>query len=341
MATAHLLPVLDQVLDGLSAQSVARLQLTSRHFSESVKSLQPALLTRRGFGLGCSLQKVHAFEAALFSDAQGDPGVWNPGPNSKSSCNTLANDSEAASWLWLSGGTDWQSFQGGFSCVSELGIQPSWICFRVRVTTPSLSGASLTLSGRRHTWGFQDPVLVFSYRGDEAGKQRRCFVVQSGATQTGDVSHKCNVEPEVVSDKPYEVAMHLDWNAEELSVFIDGVRHIDAVPFKARSPIRFAAIHNWRSQARTAFSELVIGPACPFKLHGEVPGRAPAAHRQRLLGAISARCPCRARRRRWARAAAESSKSIKLSPATFAALTTAAVAAAAPMILHWAATLSF
>mmetsp|Transcript_8474 Transcript_8474/g.16058 ORF Transcript_8474/g.16058 Transcript_8474/m.16058 type:complete len:353 (-) Transcript_8474:93-1151(-) len=344
MATAHLLPVLEDVLNDLSFQSVARLQGTGRHVSEAVNSWKPGLLTRRGFGPQCSLRKAHAFEVALFSDARSDPDVWTPGPNGQSPCNTLASDSNAAPpWLWLSGGTDWQGFQGGFCCVSESGIRPSWVCFRVRVATPALAGASLTLSSDRFSWGLTDPVLVFTYRGDE-GKQRRCFVVQTGATQHGHPSYKCGVDPEVVTDKPYEVAMYLDWKQRELSVFIDGFRQVDRVPLKADkadpvhgSPIRFAAIHNWRSQARTAFSELLLGDSCPFKLHGEVPGEAPSSYCQRYAQAVSARCPCRERRRRWARASELSIRSMTLSPAAFAALTTAAAAVAVPMILQWAA----
>ena len=35
------------------------------------------------------------------------------------------------------------------------------------------------------------------------------------------------------------------------------------MPFKAQSPIRHAAVFNWRSAARAAFSELVLGDECP------------------------------------------------------------------------------
>jgi hypothetical protein len=209
-------------------------------------------------------------EAALFVELFGDPQAWTRGPNGKSSpCNDMELDQthdHTEPWLWLSGGTDWQGFQGGFRSVSAEGIRPTWVAFRVRIATPELSGAFLTLSSAQRTWGLADPILAFSYRGDEGSQNRRCFSVQTGAFQTGDVSHNCQIAPEVTSSKPYDIAVHLDWSAKAMSVFIDGVRQVHGVPFKAENPIRFAAIYNWRSGARTAFSEMLLGHDCPFAL---------------------------------------------------------------------------
>jgi len=101
------------------------------------------------------------------------------------------------------------------------GVRPTWVSFRVRVATPELSGAFLTLAAGQHTWGLADPVLVFSYRGDE-GAHRRCFSINTGATQHGDETHYCHIDPEVIATKPFDVAVNLDWYAQTMSVYIDG-----------------------------------------------------------------------------------------------------------------------
>merc|ERR1712139_524189 len=105
-----------------------------------------------------------------------------------------------------------------------------------------------------------DPVLAFRYCGDERSQNRRCFAVQAGKVQSQSVV-LCDV-----SCKPYDVAVWFDWDAKRMSVFIDGAQHLDNVPFEADQPIRYAAIYNWRSGARTAFSELLCGETCPFPL---------------------------------------------------------------------------
>mmetsp|Transcript_82930 Transcript_82930/g.130752 ORF Transcript_82930/g.130752 Transcript_82930/m.130752 type:complete len:348 (-) Transcript_82930:90-1133(-) len=289
-----LIPILLDALELMPAHSIARLQLASSRIRSSTEKLRSRVLSRRGLPDYWSWQKAHAVEAALFVDPLGDPGVWIPGPNYKDNtpCNTMESDADhdqSAPWLWLSGGTDWQGFQGGFRVVSDEGIRPTWVSFRVKVSTPELSGAFLTLSSQRHTWGLADPVLVFSYKGDETS-QKRCFAVQTGATQNGDVSHTCNISPEVVCDSPYEVAVYLDWSSSVMSVFIDGTQHVDRVPFKGFHPIRFAAIYNWRSRARTAFSELLLGHDCPFEW---APKQLPAAARASSAG--NARCSSRCR----------------------------------------------
>merc|ERR1719323_2753566 len=94
------------------------------------------------------------------------------------------------------------------------------------------------------------------------------------------------------ADHPYDIALRLDWAAGVLSVFIDGCKHISDVHFRTATPIRYAAIFNWRSGARTAFSELMLGDDCPYDLPGG------AALKQRAAAAR----PCGACRRRQAKA---------------------------------------
>lgn len=270
---AEWLPVLSDLLDLLPIQTIGRMMSTSKDTGTGIEVLRKRTLSRRGLHPSWSWQKAQALETALFSDPLGDPCIWTPGPNGQSSpCNTMESGGEfgqAESWLWLSGGTDWKGFQGGFRTVSEVGIFPTWVAFRVRIATPELSGAFLTLSSSQHTWGLADPILSFSYCGDEKTHQRRCFSVLAGNVKTqaqANLALPCYVEPEVVCDKPYDVAVWFDWNAKVMSVFIDGKRCLDRITFEADSPIRYAAIYNWRSGARTAFSELILGDTCPFTL---------------------------------------------------------------------------
>lgn len=212
----------------------------------------------------------------------GTPRLWTPGPNDKqgnimeSSGNDEADgEDDTSGWLWLSGGTDWQGFQGGFQCISTDGVKPSWLTFRVRIATPALSGAFLTFSAAQRTWGLEDIVFAFHYSGDERSRshQQRCFLIQTGSTQQGHDSHPIRIQPEIVADQPYQVSIHFDWAAAEMSVFVDGVQYLSGIPFRAAHPVRFAAIYNWRSGARTAFSELMLGDACPYDISSSTFGR--------------------------------------------------------------------
>merc|ERR1712226_785308 len=117
---------------------------------------------------------------------------------------------------------------------------------------PEFTGAFLTLAAQQRNWGLTNPILAFNYNGDER-MQKRCFSVQCGATQHGDVSHACVLHPGLKVDVPYNVAINLDWRKKTMSVFIDGTQCLDRVPFKPSGPIRFVAIYNWRKEARTAF----------------------------------------------------------------------------------------
>lgn len=286
-----LLPALRELLAAMPAEDVCRLLQADRRLSEAAASLRPQVLARRGSDPAWSWRKVRAVEGALFCDLLGDPCIWKPGPNERSACNVMEHDRGEGPWLWLSGGTDWQGFQGGFRCVSEAGVRPAWVSFRVRVATPSLSGAFFALSSEQHHWGLADPLMVFGYRGDDGPPGcRRSFAVQPYA-QHGSVPRFVRPEPEVSGDRPYDVALHLDWRAGLLSVFVDGRLHIEAAPFNASGPIRYMAIYNWRSGARTAFSELALGRECPLELPAWAPRRS-ARGRLRPRGACG---PCRRR----------------------------------------------
>lgn len=288
-----LLPVLQDVLLALPAADVSRLRLSDRRLLAASDALRPQVLSRRGLSASCSWQKAQAVEEALFCDRSGDPCIWTPGPNKHGVHNVLEQkDAGSDHWLALSGGTDWQGFQGGFRRISEDGIQPSWVAFRVRVETPALSGAFLTLSGEQEMWGLSDPVLVFSYRGDDCSSNRRCFMVQTSLAQQchgndSRLQHACypNQQP-VDGSRAHEVAMNLDWNTGTMSVFIDGKQHVHGARFKPPSPIRYMALYNWRSGARTAFSELLLGTSCPFALE-----RGAALGRPRLRGPCCRRHP--------------------------------------------------
>ncbi|CAK0831379.1 unnamed protein product [Prorocentrum cordatum] len=269
------------------AAGPAGLQVVDRQALAEVAGLRSSVLRQRGTCPSWSWQRASACEAALFYDPLGDPEGWRPGPNRKSSGNRLAQE-DGRGPCWLSGGTDWQAFQGAWRCLSKDGIRPAWVAFRVCVATPELSGAFLTLSASTHTWGLAEPVVAFSYRGDDAREgQRRCFSVQSGSTQKGDPVHVCHGPlVEVSASKTYDVAVHLDWDPRRpRSCRCTSTARWRSTacpsrpgPFaggsgceawqareelEAQSPIRHAAVFNWRSAARAAFSELMLGDECP------------------------------------------------------------------------------
>lgn len=306
MDAPQLLPVaaeiLEQVFDVLPIADIGRLQRTCRPSRVAAKDRRPWVLQRRGLEPRWPWRKAHAAEAALFFDMLGSPSLWTPGPNERHG-NVMERgddhdatdvaESPVSPWLWLSGGTDWQGFQGGFRCISEVGIQPTWLTFRVRISTPALSGAFLTFAAAQRTWGLEDIVLAFHYSGDERSHQRRCFVVQSGAVQHGGTTHPIRMQDEVVADKPYVVAVNFDWRAGVMSVFIDGVEHLHRKPFRAERPVSFAAVYNWRSGARAAFSELMLGYACPYAACSASSETAPADHT--LRACCKRRLPTKAR----------------------------------------------
>jgi len=266
------LPVFEEVLAALPALEIARLGVADRYSAAATEGAKPRLLTRRGFHMDCSWRKAHAVESALFRDASNDHRAWTPGPNERSIGNIIEyEESDGGPWLWLTRGTDWQAFQGGSQVVSEVGIRPRWVSFRVRIATPELSAANLALSSHQHTWGLSVPTLLFRYRGDDVSSQRRCFMIEMYSPHAQPSrcrlsAHACHVADQVRADRVYQVAVHLDWSTGLLSLFIDGRMHLCRAAFDTSMPIRIAAIYNWRSEARTAFSELILGDTCPYSL---------------------------------------------------------------------------
>lgn len=117
-------------------------------------------------------------------------------------------------------------------------------------------------------WGLVDPIVSFNYNGHEHSKpdHHGCFAIQTGSAQKGDAPYLCRMEPALLPERAYDVAINLDWRRGEMSVFVDGKLQICREPFKAQQPIRYVAIFNWRSGARAAFSELTMGNTCPEPL---------------------------------------------------------------------------
>lgn len=259
---------LEGILAALLTRDIGRVLLLERRAHGACVELWPPLATRRGFPSGCSLQRAHLVENADFFDPMDDPEIWWRGPNSMVQGNVLERDSHGR-WLWLSGGTDYTGFQGGFRQVAgDVGLRPIWVSFRVQVATPDLSCAFLALAAGTHTWGLEDVVVLFNYRGDDRRDHQRCFAVETKAAQHGGSPHFCKVKPEVLRDRPYDVSFRLDWVGGPpgmglLSVYIDGVEHVRDAEFNASLSVRIVAMHNWRSAARAAFSELSMGPGLP------------------------------------------------------------------------------
>lgn len=277
------------VLTSLPAREIARVLLLDKRIHSTSAELLPKLVRQRGFPEWWPLQKAHQVESATFFDALDSPKLWRKGPNMKVlqragegtegvwQGNSMEKGS-GGSWLWLSGGTDWTGFQGGYRQVSNDGLRPAWVSFRVQVANPALSSAFLVLAADTHTWGLEDIVLLFNYRGDEGSLIKRRFSVQTTPTQKGGKPAICNMSPSC--SRPYDVAIHLDWCKGVLSVFIDGTEHVREEQFDVAAPVRFAALYNWRACAASAFSDLVMGPARPCL--APVPGPAAAVpHRVR------------------------------------------------------------
>eukprot|EP00930_Biecheleria_cincta_P057137 TRINITY_DN43116_c0_g1_i1.p1 TRINITY_DN43116_c0_g1~~TRINITY_DN43116_c0_g1_i1.p1 ORF type:complete len:349 (+),score=52.33 TRINITY_DN43116_c0_g1_i1:38-1048(+) len=293
--------VLENVCGCIPVLDIARLGLATTFMQEAMQKGRSKFLECRGFNTQWGLQKAHAVETALFN-AFGPSSLkqWTPGPNDTASGNVIAPN-ETHSWIQISGGTDWNCFQGGYQCISEAaGIRPSWVSFNVRIATPHLSSAFLVLAAGQQLWGLVDPVVSFNYNGHEHSNPEHhgCFAIQTGSAQKGDSPHLCHMKPEFLPEKAYDVAISLDWERAEMSMFIDGRLQIHRQAFKAEQPVRYVAVFNWRSGARAAFSELTLGDSCPEPLI--VP---PAASRRH---AFLPAC-CRRRQRdpvRWQSSAA-------------------------------------
>merc|ERR1712232_394380 len=109
-----------------------------------------------------------------------------------------------------------------------------------------------------------------------------CFAVQTHAAQHGGAPSFCDVPVE--ADRPYDVAVRFDWDRAMISVFIDGRELVREKAFDATHTIRYAALYNWRSSARAAFSEIALGNAAPHLARSHGPGAPPLV-----------RCPARRR----------------------------------------------
>lgn len=256
----------------LAFEDLSRLRCTESLGLKAVDSVLPRVLVRRGLSPGWSLRRA---TETIFYDALDDVRSWRKGPNSQSLGNALTvdGDGDDQQWLWLSGGTDWQAFQGCFRCFSEAGVRPSWITFRMRIATPEISGACLALCASQHMWGFTELALVVGFCGTDASNVP-CFTLQTDVASdryvgANNLLHKgCPLpmgSPSTLrcTDRPFDIAVHLDWGKKKASLFVDGSPHIWRVPFKARTPVRFIAFYNWRKDARTAFSELAVGDHRP------------------------------------------------------------------------------
>lgn len=268
---------LGDIMAALSVLDICRLQLADSSISASSRCWKLRILEKRDFPGDWPWRKAHVVETSFFYDPMCGPiRGWHPGPNERNKCNVLSTSrglEDETDWMWLSGGTDWQGFQGCFRPLAEQCGQPSWVSFRVRIATPELSGAFLALAEEQQLWGLTLPTLVFSYRGDDVGAtgKRRIFLVQSYPEHGGPTTNACSstCSPCIVADKPYDIAVHLNWKLGHMSVFIDGKLEVASASFPATRPLRFAALYNWRSSARTAFSEFVLGNAVPWHLPPE------------------------------------------------------------------------
>lgn len=291
------MPVLGDVLAALPAQDIGRLGSTGSDLSASIVALRPQVLPGRGVKADWSWRKTHAVETALWRDAPVHD--WLPGPNDGAEGNRIERDEgEGGQWLYMSQGTDWQAFQGGFRVLSDVGVRPRWITFKVRIATPALSAASLAFSNSDPVlWGMR-PIILFGYRGDDASARRRCFMVEVPSTDTNSSSclqsHACDIPNVPTEGQAFDVAMNLDWDAGTLSVFINGLPRVTRAALDTSRPIRVAAIYNWRSDARSALSELMLGDACPYDL--ACPAAAQEPPKGRLLSALTqmaSKCPRR------------------------------------------------
>jgi len=252
--------LLEEVLADLPAKDITRLLLSDNVTYTNTHALKPKVLLRRQLSDGFSWQKAHAVETALFMDMLASCHMWSSGPNNKSEGNSMECRTDPNPWMWMSGGTDWQGFQGIFRRISCDGVKPSWISFRVRSATLNLSGACISFAGQQHRWGLSDVVLSFNYKGDESSQQSRCFAVSGSAPHP---NHTFCPDSPVQADRPYDIAFKLDWVAGKITVFVDGIMKASGIDFGTRQPIRYIAVYNWRSNARTAISELIIGNSAP------------------------------------------------------------------------------
>eukprot|EP00928_Gymnodinium_smaydae_P033742 TRINITY_DN24092_c0_g2_i1.p1 TRINITY_DN24092_c0_g2~~TRINITY_DN24092_c0_g2_i1.p1 ORF type:complete len:390 (+),score=83.87 TRINITY_DN24092_c0_g2_i1:42-1172(+) len=259
--------VLRFVVDALPALDAARLQMAGAVTREAAAGARAACLKRRGWPAAWTWQRAHAAEVSFLFDALSELGSeWQVGPNTQSAGNRVTS---RGGWLELSGGTDWQGFQGIFRELSTSGaeddieVMPTWVSFQVRIDSLRHAGAFFGLASGRHTWGLQPLTFLFSYRGDEGKPEtRRCFAVQAAAQQEGGIVRYCS-KTQVIAGRSYQIRFKLDWKAGRMSVFVDDTEELKDMDFEATQSARFAGFYNWRSAARTSISELFLGDADP------------------------------------------------------------------------------
>jgi len=215
-------------------------------------------------------------EQALFFDDFTSVGQWLPGPNSKAMCNNV--EIGEGPWLWLSGGTDWQLFQGVHRQFVAEPACPRWISFEVRIATPEYSGAFIAFASGVKNWGLRHPALVFSYIGDEREKTKRSFVVQGDPRSYGS---SCVVLSDIKPHRAYRIAICLDWASHTMDIWVDGEKRVEKESFNSDEKLQMAAVYNWRSMARTAVANFCIGEVAPpmEPIHGEMPPPPPVQKR--------------------------------------------------------------
>lgn len=285
----------EEVLSMLPVSDIGKQMVAGREVSAAADAMRAKVLVRRGMPPEWPWRKAHAVETAAFRDLTlpGEREDWTPGPSTGSVGNVLERRGDGAEWMWLSRGTDWQAFQGGLRAVSEAGVHPSWVSFQVRVATPQFSGANIAFSSEERRWGLRAPILLFSYRGGDSSNQRG-FLLETCSADGHLDGHPCQLFADVSPDQVYEVAIHLDWGSGELNMFVNGQVQVKSASFETRDPIRLAAIYNWRSNAVTAFSELMLGETCPYVL------KSSAEVAELALPVSSSRIACRRIRGRLA-----------------------------------------
>lgn len=275
-----------EILSLLPMVDAAKLHMTDRHMHETAQQALPRLLRQRGLCSTCSWHKAHVIEAAFFFDNFENLEQWLPGPNSNSGSTCNKVETGDGPWLWLTGGTDWQLFQGVYRKVFAEPACPRWISFEVRIATLEYSGAFVAFASGLKNWGLHDPAVVFSYTGDERQKAKRCFVVQGDAKSYGSSRV---VLDDIKSDRAYSIAICLDWVSHAMSIWVDGEIRIEKERFTADAQLQTVAVYNWRSAACTAVANLCISSVAPplGPSNGKMP---PPPSSQKRLHSICGSC---------------------------------------------------
>lgn len=255
--------LLEKLQHALLVEESVHLRQANHMLYEASQEAWPAVLAQRGFPSNWSCKMAIAAESALFFEGFKNIQSWSAGPNKQVLGNTLECGGTQPG-LWLSGGTDWQGFQGCYQHISVDGVHCQWISFRVRIMTPELSCASFVAASHVRTWGLEPMVVRFNYRGDERRQGSRSFEVQTTTGQNSMTMHTLDMPHKVESGRPYHVAIRLAWHLGSLSVYVDGSSILRCMPFTTATPISYIGLFNWRSNAKAEFSEIMLGNARPY-----------------------------------------------------------------------------